>query len=343
MRLAFPALVALAISPYAQAQITLDVNNSTWGGVDMVTNYGTDGSGNTLYVGQPFGPGGFPNLGAPAGAALTTTMGSAFVTIMQSTTVNTELSISPELAGSSLAAGTSVHLTYTGLTNRPSYVALIGGTVTSYSFNGGTLSITATTGALASSATNPGLSEALALVIETNPAFDFGGSVFRTNAYWGDLGNMSTLYAGVAPLAGLNVNGIAGQSVTFDAYLSLSYLASIGINSGADALAYVQKAGTSFQVPITTSLFTESGYNPQLDGVAYDIFGGQSAFDFNGQNANGGYLDDFIKATYSNSSWSAGNIGIISASAIPEPSTYGLILGGLALAGAAMRRKKISK
>ncbi len=36
-------------------------------------------------------------------------------------------------------------------------------------------------------------------------------------------------------------------------------------------------------------------------------------------------------------------IGIGGGAAIPEPSTYGMILGGLALTGAAVRRRKISK
>ncbi len=337
MRLTHTALLSLAVAPLTHAAISLDATNTTWAGSTLVTLYDTVGN-TKVYLGNELGANYDPSY---HGAAVTISSGSMFLTAMQATPFTSgTLGLTPELAGSNLAAGTTVHLSYTGLTSTPSYVALVGGNISGYSYNAasGTLSITATTGTLAQTSANYGpgsTSQALAVIIETNPTYDFGGSVFRTDAHWGDLTNMVASYLGTSPLVGLNVTGLNGSPVTFDAYLSLAYLASIGINSGAEAQAYVQKANTEFPIGTTTTLFTAAGYDPQQAGVLYDIFGGQSSFDF-----NGGGLDDLIKATYVNNSWSAGNIGLI---AVPEPSTYGLALGGLALVAVAVRRRNKTK
>jgi hypothetical protein len=66
----------------------------------------------------------------------------------------------------------------------------------------------------------------------------------------------------------------------------------------------------------------------------------------------GSFLIGTAYSNFHEGSWTLNNalyqnfgavLNVGDAPAVPEPSTYGLILGGLALAGAAVRRRKISK
>jgi hypothetical protein len=62
-----------------------------------------------------------------------------------------------------------------------------------------------------------------------------------------------------------------------------------------------------------------------------------------GGNLSGSFTIDLPFSTFNEGSWDTTGDGsrtlVIGSTPIPEPSTYGLILGGLALAGAAVRRR----
>lgn len=323
-------LVAVSALPAVRAQIAFDPSNSGWAGTASFVTVGSGDSVLHVAVDQ---------FSEPNGALLSVTSGTTFGAVLQGTSGPLQpgqLQVFSELASTPLAAGTPVQLSFTGLIGSPSYVVVFGGGVSQYSYSGGTLTLTATTGHLAQTESNSGggaFQQGFAVFIETDPNFNFGGTLFRTDAYWTDFGKMIAGFPGAQPTVGLSIAGIQGNPVNFDVYMTLAYLASIGLESTADARAWVQKYGTSFELPLTTSLYTPSGdYNEALLGVAFDNFGGVSTYDL-----NGGGADELIRASFSNNSWSVGNVGII---AVPEPSTYGLAFGGLALGLAAWRRRR---
>jgi len=307
----------------AHATITFDAEQSKWG-----NNQGFRGNGSVY---DPFRTAARPNSSTAYGMG--TTSGSQYIFGFANELPQNVSSYN--LANTDLSASTNLKLEFSGITSTPSYVAYTGGLLTSYNYNSSTGVLTLETSvaniaASASNTSNSAMTAGFGLIIETDSNFNYGGSVFRTDMFWGDLSNFSGSYAGALPLAGLNANGQNGSNVTFDAYLTTTYLSSIGINSPAQCAAYIQKANTSFDLNLSRSLYTTNGVDPLLAG-SY-TFGGTSTL-----NLDGGATDNIILAQYANSSWSAGNIGI---RAVPEPSTYGLMgAGALVLAMVARRRK----
>lgn len=236
-----------------------------------------------------------------------------------------------------MAAGTPITLSFTGLTARPDYLAYTGGPLTAYNYNAGTGTLTLTTNlvnpvASASDPTSTTLLSTFGLMIVTGSAHNFGGTIFQTGMFWEDVSPLAN-YSGTSYLAGVNAAGINGQTASFYAYLPLAFLQDNGIGQPDDAQAVVQKSSGDGIVLSNLVLDFYTSANPLFAGQSTTWnYAGPSAFNLDGLAGN----DDFVRATYTNSSWSDANMGI---AAVPEPSTYAVLLG-LAALGAAWRRRR---
>lgn len=307
----------------APAQISLDLTNSSWGTGGFFS--GTSASGSLL-----------TGLEAPSGAYYGASQPDAntyvfgFVNTMTPTGAPAEYN----LASTLVTAGTALHLTFTGLTAIPDYIAYTGGALTGYSYGSGTLSLTVSAVdpvASASDSTGGVLGSAFGLMIVSGSAHNFSGTVFRTDLFWDDINPLAG-YAGTNFAAGLNVAGQNGVTATFNAYLPTDFLSSQGVFSPADCEARLQKDGVASAIisGLTRTVFVPTNPGFPNEGTVW-TYGGASTFDFNGVAG----ADNYILATYANSDWSNGDIGI---AAVPEPPTYALVLSGLALFAVWRRR-----
>lgn len=301
--------------------IAFDYTNSRWDGTGTFAGTGTAGS--TV--------GGTPAYYGVIQSGGSTIFGFTNTSAMPTTAADYNLS------GTALTAGKSLALQFTNLPNAPYYLAYTGGALTSYSYSSGTLTLGVSTVnpvASTSDATGSTLGSAFGVMIVTGSDLNLGGTVFRTDMFWDDISPKQN-YAGTNFVAAINASGVAGQTATFQAYLPTTFLATGGINEPADAEARYQKSGTSSQLLNDLAISLYAAANPHFtgEGTLWN-YAGSSAFDF-----DGGGADAFVLATYSNSNWSDGDIGI---SAVPEPSTYAALFGSLALLTALWRRRAIN-
>jgi hypothetical protein len=314
---AISVLLTLVMAGTIQGQVAFNIGSSTWGGsgtfLGSASGGQTGGGGTVAYYGAA-------------------QVGDTYSFAFQNTSTSNPATTGFDLSGTDLAAGTILNLTFTGFIAAPRYVAYTGGALTSYTYNSGTLAMTVTTVdpvASASDTAGGTLGSVFGMMIVTGGAQDFGGTVFQTNMFFQDITNLQG-YTGTSFAAGLNAAGQNGVEATFNAYLPLTYMTSIGINSPEECQAKLQHdaiGGTTLS--ITREIFADTdtfGGNSALYS-----YGGVSTKDFDGSGDDG-----YVLATYANSSWSNADIGI---QAVPEPSTYVVIMGSIALGLALWRRR----
>ena len=297
--------------------ISFDHASSSWGGSGTFFDVGGGNIGTSALIGG--------TTAFASGNTDGTFFSFGFANTAPSSTAHYNLS------STDLTVGTSLNLVFTGLSSAPNYVAITGGSLTAYNYNSGTLTLTTSTVnpvRSASDTTGSTLSSAFGLILDYGGSTDLSGTVFQTNMFWGDVDTAASDYSGDTPIASVNADGYDGFAAEFIAHLSVEFLQANGINSPNDCIALVQKTGGSYNITIERELYADT--NPYgNEGYTYIA---ASTFDFDGSGD-----DAYVKATYSNSVWSDGNIGI---TAVPEPSTYALILGSLSLIGIVVHRRR---
>lgn len=310
-------LLLLSLQTLA-AQVTLTSGSWTNNGatvpfIDM-TSFGQSGvfalatstsviltDSNTSFAGEGSAP---PNL-IPSGV-----QGNAYgFSLFPATTINPATATVADfnIAGENGSSG-DVILTFGNVSNLD-FVAYTGGEMKGYVYNStnSTLSITLSAVTAAGSENNAGGGQTLlGLVIVTGANTGYGGAVFRTDMYWGDIKMQSSdlSYGDTSALPGSNFSGNDGDMVNFDYYIKQSVLENLGQSPVTDIdkckFRFKKANGTEVDPTITVKYYTTDGNGTTWNNN--ETPDGTTTFDF-----DGGGVDNYVNASVQNDSWSSAN------------------------------------
>ena len=136
---------------------------------------------------------------------------------------------------------------------------------------------------------------------------DYGGSVFRTNAFWEDIDLMSSEFKFSDLSPGFEINGTNGEEVDFDFYFTKAYLERT-FNTDFDAIAG-GFAGTALSSVNADNDHTGTYIDVSKAGSISELRLPVTITDVSATTA--GNATDFYKVEFTNDSWSEANLSMV--------------------------------
>lgn len=318
-------LFSLLLVSVTQAQITLESGNWTNNGVSIpfidLSNYGSSGTfalATSLPAITTDSKTTFASLVKAQDNLVPTGVGAyAFGVIGHKPADVNILSVSDFDISNKNGSTGNIDLVFANVQNLD-FIAYTGGLLSKYNYNSSTkkLSISFSAVSVAASGTNlTGGQVLLGMVLVTNQGTGFGGAVFRTDLFWGDIKMQQTAtgsfsYGDTSNFPGSNFFGKDKSLIHFDFYISQNVL--VGLNQypvtelDKCTFTFTKSDGTQIIPAKSVKYYTTDGQATSWGGTQID---GTSNFDFNGD----GTKDNYVNVSVSNDSWSSAN-GYISGS-----------------------------